>query len=656
MKHLMIWTVLLFVAMAHAETPPLPPGCDDIAKPLPPIVYVRQKHHNTPVPPADNAATQQLVPELGCPWCQGESDVVLDKLDGSPVTMVHNCETSPIVCAAQEVDVSPDGTRIIYAVSLGDGLTPVQFYGTQIIVKDLFRFTSRKAQLWVHDIKTGTSFKLTDGFNDRGPKWRSNNEIVFTSDRAGTYAPPAYNDVAGGSTYALPAWHTFVARIDGTTLLDIHDWTPHAAFTMSPAVVSDGSVCWSEWQGGSPIKGKGMTPANLWPIVCSDGNGANQRGELGFHGSGYIKTRDWLAGIVDPARGGEGATIIKGLRLVAEIHKGVLAVVNYYRGNMMGAGIILKWKRTLAEGVSTMSKYIYRMLEDSRPGSGRFVPADLLAITPYAVDQDAPPRYRLVDGKSMGRASDPAPWPGDGPEWMYTQADGDCYKPRPIAETTRAALGGVDPCHKSVRLALREIVTDPFDRKQSRVLACGDGKYHCWGARVVTNYEALFGQPAPAKLPPLKPAPYATLQIVDGRMGELAAFPGATAQDRINFQGNADADFSATIAAFRLMVITQHKKLPMTQGWASELFFMDCPLEADGSAKCQVPCETPLLHRGVSKEGTTVATDLKSHSYRCGVTETCHGCHDGHSEERQAALGKSAEERFKTTLAAGRGQ
>lgn len=622
---------------------------------MPPIAYVRMRHHNTPVPPADNAATQQLIPELGCPWCQSESDLVIDRLDGSPVTTVHNCEMSPVVCAALEVDVSPDGKKLIYAVALGDSLTPREFYGTRIVVKDLLGFTSRRSQLWVHDIPTGKSFKLTDGFNDRSPKWRSNHEIVFTSDRAMTFAPLAYNDQPGGPTYPLPAWHTFIGRIDGQALVDVQDWTPHAAFTMSPAVLSDGSVCWQEWQGGHPVKGKGLTPANLWPLVCADSNGANQLGELGWHGSGYIKTRDWLVGVVDPARAGEGATVLKGLRLVVQLGKDeagriILAIVNYYRGNMMAGGIILKWPRSVAEGVSTMSRYVYRMLEDVRPGSGRYVPEWMLAITPYGTDQDTTPRY-TKDGRSMGRTSDPAPWPGDGPEWMYTQLDGDCYKPRPIAETTRAALGGVDPCHKSIRLALQEMVTNPWDRTQSLILACGDGVYHCWGARAITDYDSLFGQAAPDKLPPLSPTPFATLQIVDGRMGELAPFPRATPQDRINWQGNADDDFASTIAAFRLMGIAQHRSIPFTPGWLSQTLLLDCPLEADGSAKCQVPCETPMLHQGVNKAGEVVAADLKSHSYRCGSTETCHGCHDGHSEERVAALGKTAQERFKTTLA-----
>ncbi|MEZ5501496.1 MAG: hypothetical protein R3E50_02140 [Halioglobus sp.] len=75
------------------------------------------------------------------------------------------------------------------------------------------------------------------------------------------------------------------------------------------------------------------------------------------------------------------------------------------------------------------------------------------------------------------------------------------------------------------------------------------------------------------------------------------------------------------------------------------------PLEADGSVKMRVPCETPLIMAGTDANGMSIAHDAMLHSLRRGETRTCHGCHDGHSEERAAQIKQSAVERFSHTLA-----
>jgi hypothetical protein len=53
---------------------------------------------------------------------------------------------------------------------------------------------------------------------------------------------------------------------------------------------------------------------------------------------------------------------------------------------------------------------------------------------------------------------------------------------------------------------------------------------------------------------------------------------------------------------------------------------------------------------GVDANGDVVAEDNMTHSLRCGEVRTCHGCHDGHSEERALELEHSAAERFKDTI------
>ncbi len=76
------------------------------------------------------------------------------------------------------------------------------------------------------------------------------------------------------------------------------------------------------------------------------------------------------------------------------------------------------------------------------------------------------------------------------------------------------------------------------------------------------------------------------------------------------------------------------------------------PLLSDGSVRMRVPCETPLMMVGQNADGLELAHDEMLHSLRAGETRTCHGCHDGHSKERAAAIGKTAAARFASTLAA----
>ena len=66
----------------------------------------------------------------------------------------------------------------------------------------------------------------------------------------------------------------------------------------------------------------------------------------------------------------------------------------------------------------------------------------------------------------------------------------------------------------------------------------------------------------------------------------------------------------------------------------------------------RVPCETPLVMQGVDQNQAAIAHDAMLHSLRRGETRTCHGCHDGHSEERAAQLDGTAAERFVRTQAA----
>jgi len=144
-----------------------------------------------------------------------------------------------------------------------------------------------------------------------------------------------------------------------------------------------------------------------------------------------------------------------------------------------------------------------------------------------------------------------------------------------------------------------------------------------------------------------------TLQIVNARAGEIYPISDK-AQDKISFQGNAVDGWQAKIAAIRIDEITQWTTKPTRYGFAATAKFGTFYLEKDGSVKIALKCPMTYQLRGVDAAGNVVAEDNSLHYAICGEVVTCHGCHDGHSTERAALYGKSAAERFKTTVAAGK--
>jgi len=639
-----LWLTLCAVGYAQD----LPPGCDVPPKPTA-IVYTRQPRAVAPVnDKISDAANWQHVSDSQLVFSFGESDVIYDARPAR-VSKVYDCTTSPEICAAQEAKVSPDGQRIIFSVSRGTSLYPVNIWGSSIM-SEVREFNTTSAELWLYDVAKDKRTRLTAGFVDRAPDWQSNDRIVFTSNRQMEYAPLGESN---NNFYPFTNQQVYTARISNGGLADIKNISPEESFALNPTVLTNGQICWSSWQGFGD-RGIGHTPQNQWWIKCTEGNGTGGWVWLGAHGSPYIRTdrQPWY----DPARSGSDVTQYMTLRPVSEIHPGYLAVTSYYRGNGHALGIPFGAQALppFVEGVSKYSNYLYRYYEDSRPGSGRYIPSTLQALTPFGTaGDDSFPRF-TKQGKALGRAGFPAAWPGDGPEWLLTIARGWCYEAAlDMGYATIASMGNEPTCQKYIALAKVPIVTNPFDPAQVQPLACTATRWQCWDAHSVSTYQQRFGQPQPAQPVPIT-GDHGTLQVVNARAGELFQIPGANypAQDKITFQGNADADAMQTIAALRIELIEPWDKLPTKAGFKARMLLSDTPLLADGSLKVDVPCEQPFLMSGVGKTGKVVAVDNMAHSLRCGEVRTCHGCHDGHSEERNKAIGMSAAERFKATQAA----
>jgi hypothetical protein len=654
-----------------------------------PLVYTRQPRARTPIAgtPIEEAANWQHASDVGrINNGIAESDVVIDHLNGF-VDVIHNCTTSPEICVAQEARVSPDGKKIVYSVGYGSALTEVIHEGVKLGIHEIPALT--EAKLWIYDLVTNDRYPIPNhppGVIDRQPEWLDNDTVVFSSNAGNTF--PYRNQFplhqGPGRCFAAPecvsqeygygpagrSLQIWSMDIDGS---DARNLTPHEQMALSPAVLTNGDIlysCWNAHGNHSFDAATSVGPStskNKWWLCRMDGNGADSTVILNGHKSPNLKSRAWLTDIT----GGEGETQLRALRSVAEIFKGKLAVTNYYRGNHVGSmGIVfgMDYGDPHVEGCSTEACYTDGIYRSTRPGSGRYIPSTLRTITPYGTDQDMNVR-RHVDGRAAGKAGYPAPLSST--EFLITHARGSCYEVTPNNQANLDWTGGEPTCQKAIYKVKVPMVTNPFDTKQMEMVAGGD-QWQAYDARAVTTYQALYGQAAPKRPPALDTRKACFLQVVDARKSELhPARPYnwmTTLYEQCSTQGCAvnteNPDFYAqNVAALTVYLPemwdisytgankAQYRETINNMGHKSIAVLGSQPLEADGSVKMRVPCETPLMMVGTDKKGLVIAHDEMLHSLREGETRTCHGCHDGHSQERAAQLGRPAAERFKSTLA-----
>lgn len=655
------------------------------------IVYTRQPRARTPVPgsPIQEAANWQRASDVGrINAGLTETDLVLDDMRGN-VEVIHNCTATPEICVAHEPRVSPDGSRIAYSVGYGNTLTEIQIDRVGLGVYQIPTLTH--ARIWIYEVESGLSYPIPnapDGTIDRQPEWLNNDTIVFSSNAEGTY--PYKNQIPvhteEGRCFNAPycvsqeygygeagrSMQIWKMNINGT---DAHNLTPHEQMALSPVVMSNGDILYSCWNAHGNRSHDGATSIgpstskNKWWLCRMDGNGADSSVVLNAHKTTTLTTKDYL-----PSRitGGEGRSKLRAIRSASEIFKGKLAVTNYYRANHVGSmGIIfgMDYDNPHVEGCSTEACFADAPGNSTRPGSGRYVPSSLRPITPYGNDQDTVVRRDELN-RALGKAGYPAPLSKS--EYLITHARGSCYEGVLPLEANRQWHGGEPTCQKAIYRVKVPMVTDPFDTAQMEMVAGGD-EWQAFDARAVVPYETIFDQPMPVQPAPIDENEGCYLQVVDARKAELAAAQPynwmTTLYEQCSTQGCAVATELPNFHASNIAALTVY--LPEmwdftyrgdkqeeyaaninNMGHKSIAILGSAPLQADGSVKMQVPCETPLLMAGTDANGLSIAHDEMLHSLRRGETRTCHGCHDGHSEERAAQLSSSPATRFAATLAA----
>lgn len=610
-----------------------------------------------------------------------ESDLEFLTFKGETLT-IGTCTDKEEVCAYLEARPSPDGKWIAYSKAQGDYLKVVN--GATVIN------SITQAFIYLYNTRTGESHRIPGqklGHIYRMPDWLSNKKLVVSTNAEGVYpikdqfghhrglddkgrgrwganaygVSQAYG--YGPSGMAMQLW---TMNIDGT---DQRNITPEETMAIRPTVLKYSKYagwivysCWNSQEDkafDAPRHSNNPgTNVNKYWLCMIDGNGADKTVLLGAHKHLDLEK---LALLPEGTTGGERRHSLLALRSVVELQDGRICVVSYYRGNHMGGGPIVCFDIDdhRVEGVYYASNFVGALSQSDRPGSGRFTPSSLELITPFANGQDQRPHVDKHD-RPTGKSGFAFALPNNG--MGITRARGYCY---PIFYDLRPHsddLGGEPLCDLGIYRVLKTPVTDPFDPDQLEPIIDSPTD-HEWDAALV------FPTDEPPAPPPLDPDAGCFLQVVDGRASELVPpdpYDWRKLWSHTAHQGNAikahDPNYlaknneSLAIYGMELWRTTYpdkaFKEASNKHGYQRKWLIGTAPFQDDGSLRVEVPCEQPLQMSGNNSDGANIAHDAMLHSLRRGETRTCHGCHDGHSEERARELGARAEARFANTLAA----
>lgn len=680
---LLVGGMLFCLAKAVAQ----PAGCD-LAQPHPnPIVYTSSPRNMTPLPPYEDSTLFQTASDVQF-LRDGfeETDLEIKNPDGS-IVVVHNCTASPVACAAQEGRVSPDGKRIVYSLTVG---RLWQHNGN----KAWFIGSPVESKLRVYDITSKTSREIPNqqsGVVNRQPEWLDDNRLVYSSDAANLYGvrdqwnchqgvwpagtmrdgadiggkPRGY---AGGNcisqTYPDKSLQIWRMNVDGTAQVTL---TPHEYQAIRPTVLrhpnNKGRIAYSSHQSGfdKAYYGAGAGPsttANLWWICTIDENGGSAACSLGAHHSGYLNK--------EAPAGMQQIDEFMALRSVGEMPDGRLCATNYYRGNHFGLGTLWCFDAPLGdfqvEGCQTQDCYTRSMGKTSRKGSGQYVPPDLVALYTAGVGSD---NIQNRDGKGRvtGKMGYVTTLQNGHP--MATWGQGLCHNEgiNPLFDGTTASIGNQPLCDRNIVELLQPQVSDPFNPKQVKLLVASPFK-HEWDA------QEIVAKPVTHKQPPLDASKGCYIEVVDIRNSEThskerdfawnrrASFTGVQGNTVNPFKPEMHKANTLGLAFFGHKLHSTNHNDPKFKAAVNYTGFEDSyllgvqPMMADGSVKARVPCDVPLSIGAVDATGKVHTHDDFLQSLRPGETRTCHGCHDAHSTERFAELGKiGPQERFAKTLA-----
>lgn len=696
---------------SHAQTVSpaasgIPPGCGgDVAVLANPIVYTAAPRNLVkPNDPWQDASTLQIFSDVAfLTQGFGESDVEVIGKD-LKVKKIYDCTTSTKNCAAQDAKTSPNGKLIAFSVTFAGTLWTHNSNKTTHLGDPI------NSKIFIYNVDTEAVTQIPNqsaSVINRTPDWIDDDTLVMASNGAnlwpvrdqwnchggvypeghpragqkrgynnGECVSQAYPYSASGK--AMQIWRI---NIDGTGQKNL---TPQEANAIRPSVLrhprNKGRIAYSSWQNqedrgyyqGSAGPG---TVVNRWWIMTMATDGTSPTVLVGGHHSGYLnknapqanfqQIEEWMA-----------------LRAVGETPDGKICFTNYYRGNHMG-GMGTTWCMTppfgdfQVEGCLTQACYAKSFFPtDKTKGPGMYVPPDVETVASFGVGSDNDQNIN-AEGKTVGATGYISPMSNG--HIMASWCRGWCYiaeggMPRspgqPGFDGTSASIGGEPLADLNIVEFLVPRVTDPFDKKQMRILVGDPLKHEFDGSEVVAR-------PISHVQPPIDESKGCYLEVVDIRNAEVyppkaGPFKWNMRAELVGIQGNSVNPYQQDVKASDGSILTPsfHRKnvkslgiwgvqLHTTMykdpkfmnavnytGWESVWYMGKQDMMSDGSLKMQVPCEQPFFMSALDDRGRWITHDPFLHSLQKGETKTCHGCHDGHSVERRSELGRDPQQRW----------
>ncbi len=515
--------------------------------------------------------------------------------------ILFDCFKEATPCVPLDPAVSFDGSEVIFSV----------LYQSPEFERNGRKLEkSSEAQLMIVRLDTGEIRKLPhrSGTYDLGPVWLPNGKIMFTSNRSAKWGT-----VLRGAT---PATHQslqlWIANADGT---EPHNVGVHEVDgALNPFVLSSGRVIYSSWQlnhmlayranNGGP--NKFGTIHNMFWVASVNQEGGDWQSLFGAHTSKYGNGRFGFS--------------VKGLHFLGEMSSGWICATNYYRGNNFGGGEIVCW-----EPEPDMVEGMY--IGETDQLADVFRPRNMVNVASWARSADTFSFKR--DGMFLGKLRDPEGLPEG--QLLLTFLRGACGRGMANPERRAEALEGQPlGCDAGIYRTTRI----PSDGPEDLEIVEDDPLWHEFAARVAEPYRFVHEINKPRQANMKKTGDGSCILGTASAISETRHINGysfgnykACGLQGCEIDGLPESELKA-LRFWRVWpnIIRGKNHLNSLIGNRTALLG-DVPLEDDGSALVQLPCNTPYLMAGVDGNGLVIKRDQVIQSLRPGEKRLCSGCH-----------------------------
>lgn len=522
-------------------------------------------------------------------------------LRGGEEIVLYDCLQQPKPCIAVDGVVSFDGWEAMFAVIRATGYAK-SWHGVGADMGNQLLDGAYESQLHRVSLRTFevTPMAHTPGTFDMSPVYLPGGGYLYTSDKPPRTWRPVLRDNVQDENANLRLW---VNDADGDRFVGQAD----TGGTLHPFVVSDGQViAGALMQGGNlayrATNGSFNWPGtldNLWWIVSVTQDGGHWTSLYGAH------------------------VYQQALHFCGESSERWVLCGRYYRGNNFGGGDVVMWKPEAID------------VEGRGAGErGEFLaPRTLTPLAPWANARDEP--APKIGGRFSGKLRDPAGLP-DG-DILLTFARGRCSivpGHMPSLEQDLARYEAERGCDTGIYRLPGDKV--PSQSPQDLIAIVDSPDWHEFQAKPALAYRAIYNQDAPDiyRYPRSEDG---TCQLKMASMeSETTHLKGyhfgnfqACGMQGCELHGVQDSDIKG-LRFWRIEPVPTRYRVfnGIDHLWGYRNARLgDVPVNEDGSAYVQIPCNTPYVMAGLDSDGRVIKRDQVAQALRDGEQRSCGGCH-----------------------------